>query len=193
MTESRRRKHQAPSSQLQRNIKSQAPTGSHAVSLCCLALGACLELEAWMLVPRETASLMHDGSRCLHQRPDIGARADRDSQATPQHWVIEPPHQYLSLPQFLQPGGGGKPRRPDQDEVRLAWENFETDFGQGSTEQLPRFDNPSEVGPIKRQSVQRRQRGDLAQAVDIIAVADLVQGGDEFVPADTIADALEAK
>src|SRR5439155_2375363 len=97
----RKPEEEAPSSKLQRNIKSQAQTESGVGSFRFLALGGSLELGAWMLVPRGTVSLMHDGSRCLHQRLDIGARADRDSQVTPQHWVIEPPHQYLSLPQFF--------------------------------------------------------------------------------------------
>ena len=50
-----------------------------------------------------------------------------------------------------------------------------------------------EVGPVVGQVVQCRQRGDLAQAVDVVAVADLVERGDEVRVADAIADALEAK
>ena len=54
-------------------------------------------------------------------------------------------------------------------------------------------DDLLEVGPVVGQVVKRGARRDLAQAVDIVAVADLVECGDEFRVADEVADALKAK
>ena len=49
------------------------------------------------------------------------------------------------------------------------------------------------LAPVIGQVGERRQRGDLAQAVDVVAVADFLQRGDQFGMAGKIADALKTK
>jgi len=47
--------------------------------------------------------------------------------------------------------------------------------------------------PVEFQIVQRRGGGDLAEAVHIVAVADLVQRGDECGMTDKITHAAESR
>ena len=50
-----------------------------------------------------------------------------------------------------------------------------------------------EIAAIIGEVVERGDSGDLPEAIDIVAVADLVQGSDESGVADEVTDALEAE
>src|SRR5439155_1742005 len=97
------------------------------------------------------------------------------------------------LAKIPQPLAGGKPGRWNQDKIRLAGKNFKTKFAQRLGELVPRCDNFFEVRSVISQVLQSRQGGDLAQAIDVVAVAKFIQSGDQFARADKIAHPLKAE
>ena len=111
-------------------------------------------------------------------------RADGDAQVVADGGVTEPAHEDLAVAQFLEPGPGGESRRAHEDEIGLAREDPEAEGLKLPAQPLAGGDDLPEVGPVAGQVVQCRQRRDLAQAVDVVAVADLVERGDEVRVAD---------
>src|SRR5438093_11959578 len=107
--------------------------------------------------------------------------------------MIEPPREELSAAQLLQPDRGGKLWRAGQDDIGLSRKNLEAEFAKLATKLLPCGDDFPEVRSVIGQTIERRQRADLAEAVDVVAVAHFVERGNELAMPDEISDALEAK
>src|SRR5882672_8994754 len=63
--------------------------------------------------------LRQDAFNRLHQGPRLLWRSNRYPQKIPQPRSLEPSREDFLLAQFLEPLAGGKPRRSNQDEIRL--------------------------------------------------------------------------
>ena len=83
-------------------------------------------------------------------------------------------------------------RRLRQNEICLAGENLKSTLAELAAQLFARGDNPFEVGSVKRQVRQSRQGGNLAKAIDVVAVADFLQRSNEFRVTDEISDPLKA-
>ena len=129
--------------------------------------------------------------RRLDQRLHFRRRANRDPQIIFHFREIEPADEDFLLAQLALPFVRGEARRLDEDEIRPARKNPETELRQFAAQPLARGDDLFEIRAVKLQIAQRRFRRDLAEAVHVVAVADFVQRGDEFRVPDEIADALE--
>src|ERR1019366_5101858 len=122
----------------------------------------------------------------FHQGSGFFRRADGDAQVVLHCRVAKPPDQDLPIAQLLKPRRGGVFRWVHQDEIGLAREDMKAEYVQLAAKLLTGCDDSAEVRPVVGQVVQRRQRGDLAQAVDVVAVADLVERGNKVRVADAI-------
>ena len=120
-------------------------------------------------------------------------RANRDSQIILHLRPVEPAHKDFLGAQTLQPCLRRKSRRPGENEIRPARQNPETQLRQFAAQPFARGDDFFEIRPVIRQIVQRGFGGNLAQAVHIVTVANLVQRRDEVAMSDKIADPLEAQ
>src|SRR5580765_2500202 len=105
-------------------------------------------------------------------------RANRDPQVIAHFGILEPTHEDFPLPQLVQPLLRRESWRARQDKICLAGKDFKPKPDEFAAKLLPRRDNPAKIRAVMRQIVQRRQSGGLAQAIDIVAVADLIQCGD---------------
>ena len=107
--------------------------------------------------------------------------------------MVEPAHEDFSVAQFLQPRFGGKLRGFCKDEICLARQRLKPQPGQFVRQMSAGGDDAFEIRAVIRQVAQRGKGGDLAEAVDVVAVANFVQGGDEIRLPDAVADALLAQ
>src|SRR5262245_35737871 len=78
-------------------------------------------------------------------------------------------------------------------EIGLAWQYAKAQSYQFLTQILPGRNDLAEIRAVILQIGERRLGGNLAQAVDIVAIANLLQRRDQFGMADEISDALEAE
>src|SRR4029079_16709339 len=122
-------------------------------------------------------SLLQEGLRGLHDRGRFGVGADGDPEILARLRLVEPADEDLLRAQLRQPGLRAELRRPDEQEVGLAGEDVEPERHQLQGEPTAGLDDPAEVAAVIREIVQRRERRDLAEPVDVVAVADLVERG----------------
>src|SRR5437016_3936367 len=107
--------------------------------------------------------------------------------------MVKPAHENFLGAQFFEPDLGGKLRRARENEIGLAGKNFEAEGVQLAAELVTSGNNLAKIRAIIRQIIQGRERGDLAEAVDVVAVADFVERGNEFGMAHEIPDSLQAE
>src|SRR5580658_649929 len=107
--------------------------------------------------------------------------------------MVKPADKDFFCPQLLQPQLGGKRRGLNEDKVGLARKHTESQDSQRVGEPFAGRNDLFEVHAVIIQVIQRGLRGDLAQAVDIVTVADFVEGRNQVRVANEISDALEAK
>src|SRR5260370_29200557 len=127
------------------------------------------------------------------ERLRLGRRSDGNAKIILHRGITEPPNQALLVAQLLEPRFRGELRWPDENKIGLARKYVKAEPPEFMAECFARGDDSAEVRPVIGQALQRRQGRDLAEAVDVVAIADFVERGDEFRMADEVSDTLEAK
>src|ERR1044071_6000717 len=124
---------------------------------------------------------------------DLIRGAEGNAEVFVQSIIGEPTHEDFAVAQLLQPFTSGKSKRPNQQEVSFAGKNFEAEVDQSFAQLSATSDDFSKVIAVIRQIIKGGQSSDLAKPIDIVTVAEFVQGSDQFAGADKIADALKAE
>src|SRR5437773_2166447 len=136
---------------------------------------------------------LEDCAYGAEQPVHFGVTADADAQPIFESRMIEPPHEDFACAQSIEPLLRRKAWRPRENKVRLAWRDFEAKFTQFGGRAFASGDHAFKVFPIIRQVIQCGGGRNLCDAIDIIAIANFMQRGDEGWVADHVADAQKAE
>src|SRR5437773_2335315 len=132
-------------------------------------------------------------TRRLQQRIHLVVAADGDAQKILRLRTIEPTHKNLSLAQLLEPAVSREGRRANEKKIGLTRKHAKAEHRQFARRLLARRDDALEIFPVVSEVIERRQRGKLTEAVDVVTVADFVERDDELGVTDKVADALETE
>jgi len=129
----------------------------------------------------------------FNQGGGFGRGADSDAQVLPDFGKVKPTYEDLAVAELLQPIASGEFWRLRQDKIGLAGKDLKPEPFEFAAEALTGRDDSFEVRAVIWKVVERGESGDLAEAIDIVAVADFVQRRDQIRVTNEIADALKAK
>jgi len=150
-------------------------------------------VQRFLLIPCPPERSPQDALDLPEQGIHFGFRADRDPEVVANRGCVEPPDEDPSVTELAEPFDGGEPRGMDQEEIGLTGKDAESEPGEGLVDALPGGTDPVEATVVVGEAGERGEGGDLAQAINVVAVPDFVQGGHEVRVTHHVTDAKGAE